>query len=78
MMVSATKSLVVPDTPFDKIQQITCGEDHSIVRDSAGKVYAWGANNKGQLGNGHYEDTWEIQEMQTLPEWIKDISTCGD
>ncbi len=28
---TAQKSLIVQDVPFDKVQQVTCGEDHSLI-----------------------------------------------
>ena len=34
-----------------KIIAIAAGYDHSLALDSNGKVYAWGANDDGQLGN---------------------------
>jgi alpha-tubulin suppressor-like RCC1 family protein len=32
--------------------QIACGNHHTMALDSDGKVYTWGRNNFGQLGNG--------------------------
>jgi alpha-tubulin suppressor-like RCC1 family protein len=34
------------------IVQISAGIYHSLALDSNGKIYAWGLNNNGQLGNG--------------------------
>lgn len=32
--------------------QIACGCDHTLVVTDDGKLYTWGYNNNGQLGNG--------------------------
>ena len=32
--------------------QIACGYSHVLAVTDEGKLYAWGANNSGQLGNG--------------------------
>jgi len=34
------------------IVQIACGTAHTLVVTDAGKLYTWGYNNYGQLGNG--------------------------
>ena len=34
------------------IVQIETGSDHSLALDDDGKIYAWGRNNSGQLGDG--------------------------
>ena len=34
------------------IRQIACGGNHTIVVSVSGAVYAWGRNNRGQLGVG--------------------------
>lgn len=33
------------------IMSVSAGMEHTIVRDNQGKVYGWGRNNEGQLGN---------------------------
>ena len=39
-------------TPLDNIIAIAAGSDHSVALRAGGTVYAWGANNHGQLGDG--------------------------
>ena len=34
------------------IDQLACGIYHTLARDSSGKVWAWGYNSGGQVGNG--------------------------
>ncbi|KMQ89857.1 rcc1 and btb domain-containing protein 1 [Lasius niger] len=36
----------------ERIVDIACGSDHSLALTSDGKVYAWGENKYGQIGNG--------------------------
>jgi alpha-tubulin suppressor-like RCC1 family protein len=51
--------LVVPNAvtlpnlePDESIIDISAGFDHSMVLTSTGRLFAWGNNDKGQLGNG--------------------------
>ena len=39
-------------TPLKNIKHIAVGETHSLAVTSEGKVYAWGLNKNGMLGNG--------------------------
>ncbi|KAF5286890.1 hypothetical protein FQA39_LY00423 [Lamprigera yunnana] len=43
------------------IVQIACGQKHSIALTSGGEIYAWGANDHGQLGIG------TTSEFENLP-----------
>lgn len=52
------------------IRHIACGGDHCIVLSMSGAVYAWGRNNKGQLGLG---DT----ENRRFPTQIRSLRTQG-
>ncbi|MGH2809475.1 MAG: hypothetical protein ACRDIA_01185 [Actinomycetota bacterium] len=45
-----------PEAPFEKVLAITAGADHNLAIDSNGTVFAWGANSKGQLGDGTLAD----------------------
>mgnify|MGYP000846203966 FL=1 len=49
---------------------LKAGDDHNLLLDSQGKLYAWGANNKGQLGLGHTKDIGEIVQV--------DLGVSGD
>lgn len=37
-------------------EQIAVGEDHMLAVDAGGAVYAWGHNNKGELGNSNCDN----------------------
>lgn len=39
----------------ERIDSIECGFRHAIARSTLGKVYTWGWNLNGQLGQGHYD-----------------------
>ena len=39
-----------------KVNKISCGYTHAIALDENGAVWAWGHNNKGQLGDGSTTD----------------------
>ena len=39
----------------ERIDSIECGFRHSIARSTLGKVYTWGWNAHGQLGNGNFD-----------------------
>ena len=54
------------------IVAISAGYMHTVAVDDQGKVYTWGNNNYGQLGNGEGEDgKWTYS---TVPICISDIS----
>jgi alpha-tubulin suppressor-like RCC1 family protein len=49
-----------------KIVSIAVGADHTLALTEAGRVMAWGANSRGQLGIGHRESTAEPVEVPGL------------
>ncbi|KMQ90034.1 rcc1 and btb domain-containing protein 1 [Lasius niger] len=44
----------VADLSEKRIVDIACGSDHFLALTSDGRVYAWGKNKSGQIGNGFY------------------------
>jgi alpha-tubulin suppressor-like RCC1 family protein len=40
-----------------KTAQISCGINHVLIRSTAGKVYSWGSNCFGQLGNQNFKNS---------------------
>jgi len=47
--------------PTDQtVVSVVCGDSHSVALTAAGRVYAWGSNSYGQLGNG-------VNTSSTLP-----------
>lgn len=51
MITQASAASVTPP-PQIKGKDVTCGDDHTLVIDVNGKLYATGCNEHGQLGNG--------------------------
>ena len=49
------------------IRKIACGNEHSLALSFTGQVYAWGRNNRGQLGIG-------FEAQMTRPELVKSLS----
>ena len=43
-------------TNLSGIKAIATGEYHSLARTTSGKVWAWGENHRGQLGDGTTTD----------------------
>ena len=60
----------IPTNPLNKvkIKEISAGGSHTVAIDEEGKVYAWGVNYNGQLGNG-------TNNNSNIPICISDIST---
>lgn len=40
------------------IVEVDCGTNHTIARDSEGRVYSWGFGGYGRLGHAKQEDLW--------------------
>merc|ERR1719491_1687050 len=64
------KKVVVP-SPLDcltplPIRSIACGAHHSFIVSHSGAVYAWGKNNKGQLGLGDTDDRIFPTQVRSL------------
>jgi alpha-tubulin suppressor-like RCC1 family protein len=52
------------------VVDISCGDSHSLVLTNYGEVYAWGANDWGQIGNGCNSD-------QLIPIKVKGFNNEG-
>ena len=48
------------------IRHIACGGQHSFLVSHSGAVYAWGKNNKGQLGLGDTDDRRFPTQVRSL------------
>ncbi|TLS49171.1 hypothetical protein FE782_26425 [Paenibacillus antri] len=55
-------------TPLTGIAQIAVGESHTVALGFDGKVWTWGANDYGQLGDGTYEDSFVAKTIYIPPE----------
>ncbi len=59
------------------IEQIAVGNSHVIVLTEDGKVYTWGLNSSGQLGNGTKTNSYIPQEVQ-MPEGKELVKVIQD
>lgn len=66
------------DTPGLNIIQIAAGLNHTLVLYDNGKVYAWGANNNGQIGNGSPGDPVTSPVQVPLPGDANFIAAGGN
>lgn len=64
---------------FDcNIKTVALNEDQSLILDDSGNVYAFGNNDKGQLGLGHSDEVEAPRVIQELKGRVKDIKSTGD
>lgn len=47
----------------EQVESLFLGEHHSMALTSAGRVFAWGSNADGQLGDGTSVDHWTPQDI---------------
>ena len=59
----------------DKVIKISAGDFHSLALLETGKVYGWGLNGDGQLGDGSTKKSSRPQLMKTIPGKVVDIAT---
>ena len=67
--------------PFSqRIIQVSIGSNHILALSSCGSCFAWGANNKGQLGNGpgksFIQQPQEITSVRGIP--VKQVTAGGN
>ena len=70
-----------PSTATGPWSRVSAGYDHALAIGSDGKIYSWGSNNHGQLGNGDSSSYWsttpvKVQVPDTLT--ITQISAKSD
>ena len=89
VMVRTPDRSTYPDLPADfTYLQVSAGYAHSLALGSDGNVYAWGYNNRGQLGDGttseqHAPVRVKTPDRKTYPDLPKDftylqVSAGGD
>jgi len=57
------------------IEDVCCGNDHTLIRTGFGRIFAWGSNRRGQLGIGTFEFCAKPKVVSSLKN-VKQIS-CG-
>eukprot|EP00971_Amphidinium_carterae_P262975 5217187-Amphidinium_carterae.2 len=68
--------VVFPEASLPFVQQVACGDVHSMALDTNGQVWSWGWGEFGQLGLGFSSATYEIgvggmSSKRMTPEAIK-------
>lgn len=51
-------------TPFRKVKDFACGEEHAAFVDEKGNAYTWGCGLSGQLGHGDTNNQAKPQKVQ--------------
>lgn len=70
-------TITMPDwTPLDGSQQVTAGENHSLFIDQEGRVWAWGRNTFGQLGDGSTSDLSNVVPVKGLENIVAVVAGC--
>ncbi|XP_029168904.1 RCC1 and BTB domain-containing protein 1-like [Nylanderia fulva] len=59
------------------IVKVACGFEHTLVLTDEGKVYAWGNNDKGQIGVNN-NLSFSSVTMVDIPELVSDIVAYGN
>jgi alpha-tubulin suppressor-like RCC1 family protein len=69
----------IPGLSRKKVLSFSNGFYHVIARNEDNKIYCWGYNNYGQVGNGKYESVSEVAQLNSKlkEENIIDVC-CGD
>jgi alpha-tubulin suppressor-like RCC1 family protein len=70
--------LIVNDLSHKKIIGFNNGFHHVIAITNENKVYIWGFNNSGQLGDGTYDDCFVPQLLNELKDENITTVCCGD
>lgn len=57
------------------IEDVCCGNDHTLIRTGFGRIFAWGSNRRGQLGIDNFSICTKPKVVSSLKN-VKQIS-CG-
>ncbi|KAF7696513.1 Ultraviolet-B receptor UVR8 [Cucumispora dikerogammari] len=81
--ITPTPITPTPTTPSDsintqKIQQISCGCYHTIIKTNKNKIFSWGVNDEGALGRNTPEEIPLIVNLPPKINKIKKIVTTDD
>ncbi|MFO0795280.1 MAG: hypothetical protein U0586_14615 [Candidatus Brocadiaceae bacterium] len=73
--INSDSNAPVEVTGLSKIIAIAAGKNHCLALDCDGKIWAWGANTKGQLGDGTNDDSNVPVQLDTISNVI--AIACG-
>ena len=61
-----------------QVEMLDCGYSHVLAVTRSRKLYAWGANDCGQLGNGRREPVFEPKLVDAFKGVVIEFCACGD
>eukprot|EP01022_Parablepharisma_sp_SALTPOND_P019911 TRINITY_DN348_c0_g1_i1.p1 TRINITY_DN348_c0_g1~~TRINITY_DN348_c0_g1_i1.p1 ORF type:complete len:1251 (-),score=130.51 TRINITY_DN348_c0_g1_i1:17517-21269(-) len=62
----------------NQVKMLSCGFSHVLAVTTHSKLYAWGANDCGQLGNGRKDPAYEPTPVDTSKLGVVVFCACGD
>jgi len=67
----------IPELRGRAIVRLSLGACHGAALDTAGRLWSWGRNDSGQLGNGDYAPLWRPTLLKGYGEFWAEVS-CGE
>lgn len=61
----------------ERIAEIDCGNSFCVARSESGKVFSWGFNNYGQLGNSPNHCEFKPVKLDNFAQKVSQV-TCGE
>lgn len=71
------KTPILITIPGETIKDVACGNMHTVVITESGKLYTFGYNNYGNLGNGTIIEQWSPIQITIPSETIKQVAAGG-
>jgi len=71
--------LVFPDNmPTSlKVKEVSCGQNHTLILTDNSRLFSFGLNSTGQLGQGHFQSLAVPTQIHRLPQRPKHIQAGG-
>lgn len=76
--ITANSEVPVKISGLENIIEIAAGSQHAIALSDNGKVYSWGANDRGQLGLGYVYNSNSTPSVVGIKETVKMITSGKD
>jgi alpha-tubulin suppressor-like RCC1 family protein len=68
---------VVPELRGKDVVRLSLGAEHAAAIDGAGRLWTWGKNASGCLGNGNFTSLWRPTLIAGYGEFFAEVS-CGE
>lgn len=77
---SSTESVLTPTLLLNVPSwiEVEAGRSHSVAIDNLGRLYTWGSNSQGQLGNGSTTNDYEVYGFLACPDNNLSISDVNN